>query len=56
MKLRIGDKIVEAEMKNGVPVVKATAKEIIHPDGRKDVVVHVPFLQIKTKEPLSERK
>lgn len=45
MKIRIGDKIVEA--KDGV--VKATAEEIRHPDGRVDVVVHVPCLQIRAK-------
>ncbi len=42
MKVRIGDKMVE--MENGV--IKATAEEIIGPDGRVDVVVSVPCLQI----------
>lgn len=28
---------------------KATAEEIKHPDGRIDVIVHVPCLQIKAK-------
>ena len=48
MKKQIGDKLVEVE--NGV--IKATAEEIHRPDGRVDVVIHVPCLQIqaKTKE------
>lgn len=43
MKVRIGDKVVEAD-DNGV--IKATAEEIHRPDGRVDVVIHVPCLQI----------
>lgn len=51
MKVRIGDKLVESEdftIIDGkvVPVIKATSEEIRHPDGRVDVVVHVPCLQI----------
>ncbi len=46
MKTRIGDKIVE--IKDGV--IKATAEEIRHPDGRIDVIVHVPCLQIKAEK------
>ena len=46
MKIRIGDKLVEAE--NGV--IKATAEEIHHPDGRVDVIIHVPCLQIQAKK------
>lgn len=42
MKVQIGDKVVEVE--NGV--IKATAEEIHHENGRIDVVVHVPCLQI----------
>lgn len=45
MKVRIGDKVVEIE--DGV--IKATAEEIRHPDGRIDVIVHVPCLQIRAK-------
>lgn len=45
MKARIGDKLVE--VKNGK--IKATAEEIRHPDGRVDVVVHIPCLQIASK-------
>lgn len=44
-KIRIGDKVVEVE--NGV--IKATAEEIPRPDGRVDVVVKVPCLQINGK-------
>lgn len=46
MKKRIGDKMVEVE--NGV--IKATAEEICHPDGRVDVVIHVPCLQIQARK------
>ena len=46
MKVRIGDKVVEVE--NGV--IKATAEEIRREDGRVDVIVHVPCLQIAGKE------
>ena len=42
MKARIGDKLVEIE--NGV--INATAEEIKRPDGRIDVVISVPCLQI----------
>lgn len=45
MKVKIGDKLVEVE--NGV--IKATAEEIRHPDGRVDVVVRVPCLQIASE-------
>lgn len=45
MKTRIGDKVVEIE--DGV--IKATAEEIRHPDGRVDVIVRVPCLQIVAK-------
>jgi len=54
MKFKIGDKIVETDefqMIDGkvVPVIKATSEEIRHPDGRVDVIVHVPCLQIASK-------
>lgn len=50
MKLRIKDKIVEVDrIENGVPVIKAKAEEIKHPDGRVDVIVKVPCLQIQNK-------
>lgn len=48
MQVNIGDKVVEAEMKNGVPVIKATSEEIHHPDGRVDCVIHVPCLTIQS--------
>ena len=51
MQVRIGDKLVEAEAnENGVPVIKTWSEEIKHPDGRVDVVVHVPCLQIQAKK------
>ena len=46
MKARINDKIVEVDTSSGIPIIKATAEEIRHPDGRVDVVIHVPCLQI----------
>ena len=45
MKVKIGDKLVEVN--DGV--IKATAEEIRHPDGRVDVIVKVPCLRIKGK-------
>ncbi len=45
MKVKVGDKMIE--VKNGV--IKATAEEIRHSDGRIDVIVHVPCLQITAK-------
>jgi len=45
MKMKIGDKVVEVE--NGV--IKAKAEEIRHPDGRVDVIVKVPCLQIASE-------
>jgi len=49
MKIRIGDKIIEVDNSSGTPIVKATSKEIRHPDGRVDVIVKVPCLQIAAK-------
>ncbi len=47
MKIRIGDKLVEADASG---IIKATAEEIRHPDGHIDVVIHVPCLQIAAKK------
>ncbi len=47
MKIKIGDKLVEADASGKI---KATAEEIRHPDGRVDVVVHIPCLQIQAKK------
>lgn len=50
MKIRVGDKIVEAQLnENGVPVIKAKCETIKHTDGTQDVVVHVPCVQIAAK-------
>lgn len=53
--LRIGDKLVEIDRfdENGKPVITATSKEVRHDDGRVDVTIIVPCLQIagKTKNP-----
>lgn len=46
MKMRIGDKLVEVED----DVIKAEVEEIRHPDGRVDVIVRVPCLQIQAKK------
>ena len=50
MQIRIGDKLVEVDESSGVPTIHATSEEIRHPDGRVDVVVHVPCLQIQAKK------
>jgi hypothetical protein len=51
MHLRIGDRVVDVEMVNGIPTIKADAEEIRHPDGRIDVIVHVPCFSLgATKE------
>ena len=48
--VRIGDKVLEIDRwEDGIPVVKAQAHEIARGDGRVDVVVNVPCLQIATK-------
>jgi hypothetical protein len=41
---------------NGVPVIKATSEETRHPDGRVDVMIHVPCLNIVSKELLGAEK
>ena len=40
--IKINGKVIEVN--NGV--IKATTEEIARPDGRVDVIVHVPCLQI----------
>lgn len=49
--LRIKDKLVEIARfdENGKPVIEATSTEVRHDDGRVDVTVHVPCLQIAGK-------
>ena len=46
MKIRLGNKVVEAEMRNGIPTVKAEVKRTVRPDGTVDVVVEVPCMTI----------
>jgi len=46
MQIQMGDKIVEADNSSGVPVIKAKAEEVRHPDGRVDIVVKIPCLKI----------
>ena len=51
MQLRIGNKMVGAEMNDaGVPVIKCWSEETKHADGRVDVTIHVPCLQIQAKK------
>jgi hypothetical protein len=47
MKIRIGDKLVEADASG---IIKATAEEIPNANGGTDVVVHIPCLQIQAKK------
>lgn len=47
MKIRIGNKLVEADASG---TIKATIEEIKHPDGRIDIVVHVPCQTIAAKK------
>ncbi len=47
MKIRIGDKLVEADASGKI---KATTEEVRHPDGHIDVIIHVPCLQIAAKK------
>lgn len=50
MKVKIKDKLVDVDISSGVPTIKATAEEIRHPDGRVDVIIHVPCMQISAKK------
>jgi hypothetical protein len=45
--LKIGDRVVEVDDNM---VIKATGKEIKHPDGRIDVEIYVPSLKIQSKK------
>ena len=47
--VRVGDKLVECEFVNGQPVAKSISKITKHADGRQDVTVTVPCLQITAK-------
>jgi hypothetical protein len=44
--LNIKGRLVEVENINGIPTIKATSKEIKHPDGRIDIEIHVPCLKV----------
>lgn len=50
--LRIGDKAIpfDGYDENGKPVIKPVITTVEHPDGRKDVTVHVPCLTIQPKQ------
>ena len=47
MKIRIGDKLVEADASGKI---KATAEETPRKGGGVDIVIHVPCLQIQAKK------
>jgi hypothetical protein len=47
MKIRIGDKLVEADASGKI---KATVEEIPNQSGGTDVVVHIPCLTIQAKK------
>ena len=52
--LQFGDKIVPIDRMEElggkkIPVIQATAEEILYPSGRKDVIIHVPLLTIENK-------
>lgn len=49
MQVRIGNVVVDVDMSNGVPVIHARAEEIKYPDGRQDVIVHVPCMTLGSK-------
>jgi len=46
--IKVGDKAVKVEGFNesGIPIIKCESEEIIHPDGRKDIIIKVPCLTI----------
>lgn len=48
--IKIGGKLVPVTKKNGVPTIKCESEEIKHPDGRIDVIIKVPCLEIKAKQ------
>ena len=51
MQIQIGNKLVEVDrVENGVPIIKATAKEIKNSSGRIDVIVTVPCLELNTEK------
>ena len=47
MNIKIGDKLVEADASGKI---KATTEEVKRPDGRIDIIIHVPCLQIEAKK------
>lgn len=50
MQIQIGDKIVEAEIKNGIPVIKGEVEKTINANGGVDVTVKVPCLKLSSKK------
>lgn len=47
---KVGNRLLEVDrIENNVPIIKADAKEIGRGNGRTDVVVKVPYLQIVSK-------
>jgi hypothetical protein len=49
--VRVGNRLLEVDhYENGVPIIKAIPQEIRHPDGRVDITIHVPCLNIAVKK------
>lgn len=50
--IKIGNKVVPISGygANGVPIIKATSEEIKHPDGRIDVIIKVPCMELNAKK------
>ena len=47
--IELGGRKVPVKNKNGVPTIKCESEEIRHPDGRVDVIVKVPWLNLQSK-------
>ena len=55
MQVQIGDKIIECEMKNGIPNVQGVwSEQIPNKNGGMDCVVHVPCQILKGKNELEK--
>ncbi len=53
--LKIGDKIVKAQIINGVPTVKCTTRNVPNANGGTDCIIDVPCLNIHEQQlPIGE--
>jgi len=51
MYTKVGNKWVKVvRIDHGIPVLEGRTEVIKKDDGSQDVIVHVPFLEIRTKE------